>query len=83
MILISNDFWHEIKMYNFEPYNVLLAITTNIPYDCSHISRQTLPELKQLNYSHENMSIKYDETSIILALHCITSFDPKIKTSEV
>ncbi len=31
MILISNDFWHKIKMYNFDPYNVLLAITTNIP----------------------------------------------------
>ncbi len=24
MILISNDFWHKIKMYNFDPYNVLL-----------------------------------------------------------
>ncbi len=21
MILISNDFWHKIKMYNFDPYN--------------------------------------------------------------
>ncbi len=31
MILISNDFWLIIKMYNFEPYNVLLAIATNIP----------------------------------------------------
>ncbi len=31
MILISNDFWHKIKMYNFDSYNVLLAITTNIP----------------------------------------------------
>ncbi len=30
MILISNDFWHKIQMYNFEPYNVLLAIATNI-----------------------------------------------------
>ncbi len=30
MILISNDFWHIIKMYNFNPYNVLLAIATNI-----------------------------------------------------
>ncbi len=29
MILIS-DFWHQIKMYNFEPYNVLLVIATNI-----------------------------------------------------
>ncbi len=24
MILISNDFWHIIKTYNFDPYNVLL-----------------------------------------------------------
>ncbi len=31
MILISNDFWHEIKMYNFDPYNVLSYIATNIP----------------------------------------------------
>ncbi len=27
MILISNDFWHIIKIYNFDPYNVLLAIS--------------------------------------------------------
>ncbi len=30
MILISNDFWHKIKIDNFGPYNVLLAIATNI-----------------------------------------------------
>ncbi len=30
MILISNDFWHKIKMYNFDPYNVFLVIS-NIP----------------------------------------------------
>ncbi len=30
MILISNDFWHKRKMYNFDPYDVLLAIATNI-----------------------------------------------------
>ncbi len=24
-------FGHKIKIYNFEPYNVLLAIATNIP----------------------------------------------------
>ncbi len=30
MILISNDLCHKIKMYNFEPYNVLLSIATNI-----------------------------------------------------
>ncbi len=30
MILISNDFWHKIKIYNFDPYNVLLSIATNI-----------------------------------------------------
>ncbi len=31
MILISNDFWHKIKINNFDSYNVLLAIATNIP----------------------------------------------------
>ncbi len=31
MILISNDFWHKREMYNFDPYNVLLSIATNIP----------------------------------------------------
>ncbi len=31
MILISNDVWHKIKTYNFDPYNVLLVIATNIP----------------------------------------------------
>ncbi len=25
-----NDFWHKRKMYNFDSYNVLLAIATNI-----------------------------------------------------
>ncbi len=30
-ILIFNDFWHKRKMYNFDPYNVLLSIATNIP----------------------------------------------------
>ncbi len=26
-----NDFWHKRKIDHFEPYNVLLAIATNIP----------------------------------------------------
>ncbi len=26
-----NDFWHKLKIYNFDPYNVFLAIATNIP----------------------------------------------------
>ncbi len=30
MILISNDFCHKRKMYNFAPHNVLLAIAKNI-----------------------------------------------------
>ncbi len=30
-LTISNDFWHKRKMYNFDPYNVLLTIATNIP----------------------------------------------------
>ncbi len=29
MISISNDFCHKIKMYNCDPYNVLLSIATN------------------------------------------------------
>ncbi len=29
--LNTNDFWHTIKIYNFDPYNVFLAIGTNIP----------------------------------------------------
>ncbi len=28
--LYPNDFLHKIKMYNFDPYNVFLAIATNI-----------------------------------------------------
>jgi len=31
MILISNDFWLKRKMYNFDPYNVVLSIATDIP----------------------------------------------------
>ncbi len=31
LYLYRNDFWHKIQMYNFDPYNVLLAIGTNIP----------------------------------------------------
>ncbi len=27
----DNDFWHKINIDNFDPYNVLLAIATNIP----------------------------------------------------
>ncbi len=30
MILISNDFCHNRKMYNFEPYDVFLSIAKNI-----------------------------------------------------
>ncbi len=26
-----NDFWHKIKINNVDPYNVFLAIATNIP----------------------------------------------------
>ncbi len=26
-----NDFWLKRKIYNFDPYNVLLSIATNIP----------------------------------------------------
>ncbi len=29
--LYPNDFWHKRKIYNFDPYNVLLAIAPNKP----------------------------------------------------
>ncbi len=28
--MVFTDFWHKIKIDNFDPYNVLLAIATNI-----------------------------------------------------
>ncbi len=31
LYLNPNDFWHKIKINNFDPYNVFLAIATNIP----------------------------------------------------
>ncbi len=30
MVSISNDFWHKTTIDNFDPYNILLAIATNI-----------------------------------------------------
>ncbi len=26
-----DDFWHKIQIYNFDPFNIFLAIATNIP----------------------------------------------------
>ncbi len=49
----TNNFWHKRKIDNFDPYNVFLAIATNIPkrlktgfvvqghiyiYICTHIT---------------------------------------------
>ncbi len=30
-IIFTNDFLHKGKIYHFDPYNVLLALATNIP----------------------------------------------------
>ncbi len=30
MILISNYFWHNIQIYHFDPFNILLSIATNV-----------------------------------------------------
>ncbi len=30
-VILTNDFCHKSKIYNFDPYNVSLAIATNIP----------------------------------------------------
>ncbi len=45
MILISNDFWHKRKINNFDPYNVLLSIATNI-----HVLRMTASVLQGHKY---------------------------------
>ncbi len=34
MILISNDFFNKRIFFNFELYNILLAIATNTPVLC-------------------------------------------------
>ncbi len=46
MILISNDFWHKIKMYNFDSYTVLLAISTNVLFMTAFVlqGRGLLPD---------------------------------------
>ncbi len=31
LLNIPKDLWHKRKTYNFDPYNVLLAIATDIP----------------------------------------------------
>ncbi len=31
LYLCPNDFWHKRKINNLDPYNVFLAIATNIP----------------------------------------------------
>ncbi len=53
MILISNDFWYKIKIDNFEPYNVLLAIATNIPVLlCSRVKKKNVIKYIFLNYNY-------------------------------
>ncbi len=54
MILISNDFWHKRNNYNFDPYNVLLAIAINIAVLlmtalCSRDTNLTDPKLFKWN----------------------------------
>ncbi len=49
MILISNDFWHKRKMYNFDPYDVLLSISTDIP-----VLLMTASVLQGHVYSYQN-----------------------------
>ncbi len=39
--LLPNDFWHKIKIYHFDPYNVFLAIGSNIPQRLVLLSRVT------------------------------------------
>ncbi len=62
----ANDFWHKRKMYNFDPYNVLLAIITNIPrlrlVLCSRPGSQMLnSHLKlKINKSKDTLNVKLE-----------------------
>ncbi len=44
MILISNDFCHIIKMYNFDPYSVFLLLMTASVLQ-GHSSEQTAKQI--------------------------------------
>ncbi len=53
-----NDVWHKRKMYNFDPYNVFLAIATNILVLWSRVTYMNDTVVTDsINYSTE--AIKY------------------------
>ncbi len=58
MILITNDFWLIIKMYNFDPYNVVLSIATNIPVllMIDYVSLEHKISHKQHRYKHVRLN---------------------------
>ncbi len=47
MILISNDFCHKSKMYHFNPYNVLLAISTNVLFMTAFVLQAHICKINQ------------------------------------
>ncbi len=76
MILISNDFWLIIKMYNFESYNVLLSIATNIPVllmiDCVSLEHRSSHKQHRYKRVRLNLIIKdlFGLASANSYIHC-------------
>ncbi len=53
-----NDVWHKRKMDNFDSYNVLLAIATNIPVLLKGIVH---PKIKILSFTHPQVVLNLYE----------------------
>ncbi len=44
-LIYTRDFWHKIIFDHFDPYNVLLAIATNIPQFCAPGSHMNMHKM--------------------------------------
>ncbi len=69
--LYLNDFWHKRKIYNFDPYNVFLDISTNIPQQLKtgfvvqgHIYIYFFYGLLSILYNYNNPSGKAEESDV-------------------
>ncbi len=79
MILISNDFWHKGKIYNFDPYNVLLAIATFPDSNFQTMDFQTIFNMGVNRHWFTDsmtviMSIRYHDASRLNKIHLCNSW---------
>ncbi len=86
--LCPNDFWHKRKIYNFDPYNVFLAIATNIPERLKtgfvvqgHIYLIQLSDLFCLTCTDESFySCKFPNFFVILKAYQSTYKEKVVRT---